>query len=123
MTRAERAATFWTPMIDHCYPGMSRGSVHDLVGKVVRFQDRLAHNEPVFSTRTGLAARMRDMMTLFVVLRPDAAAWVRAEPDVPALVQASSIGGVLKPPRKNRETCTRRPRRLLLQSRDRKSVV
>lgn len=100
MTRAERAATFWTSMIDHCYPGMSRGRVHDLVGKVVRFRNRLAHNEPVFSTRTGPAARMRDMMTLFPVLHPDASAWVQAESDVPALVQACPVVGVLAPPKK-----------------------
>lgn len=99
LTRPERTATFWTHMVDHCYPGETRGSVHELVQNVVRFRNRLAHNEPVFSTRTGLAARMRDMMTLFTVLHPDAAAWVQQESDVAALVQACPVAGVLAPPK------------------------
>lgn len=72
--------------------------MHRLVQNVVRFRNRLAHNEPVFSTRTGLAARMRDMMALFAVLHADAAAWVQHESDVPALVEACPVAGVLAPP-------------------------
>lgn len=97
LTRPERTATFWTHMIEHCYPDMTRGRVHQLVQNVVRFRNRLAHNEPVFSTRTGLAARMRDMMTLFAVLHDDVAAWVQHESDVPALVGACPVAGVLAP--------------------------
>lgn len=46
-------------MLHGAFPkGTARAWVHDLVTRVVKFRNRLAHNEPVFSTRTGLEDRL-----------------------------------------------------------------
>lgn len=52
LTVGERTPTIWNPMLHRAFPkGTTRARVHDLVGRVVKFRNRLAHNEPVFSTR------------------------------------------------------------------------
>jgi hypothetical protein len=48
-------------MLSRAYPAsVSRGDVHRLVVNVNRFRNRLAHNEPVFSTKTGLVKWMEE---------------------------------------------------------------
>lgn len=62
MTVRERAATLWNPILHRAFPKATRRArVHDLVSRVVKFCNRLAHNEPVFSTHTGLAERLLEV--------------------------------------------------------------
>ncbi|MGH3098180.1 MAG: hypothetical protein ACRDMV_19535 [Streptosporangiales bacterium] len=96
LTRAERTATFWTPMIQYSFPrGKRRGAVHALVQNTIRFRNRLAHNEPVFSTRTGLRQRLQEVRTLFELVHPQASAWTEEHSDVPALVAKCPVTGLI----------------------------
>lgn len=96
LNRRERTATFWTPMLFRAFPkGSSRGDVHARVDNLRKFRNRLAHNEPVFSKRTGLAERMRDLDTVFSWLRPEVAAWVGQRSAVPELVARCPVAGLV----------------------------
>lgn len=73
LTVGERTSTLWNPMLHRAFPkGTRRARVHDLVARVVKFRNRLAHNEPVFSTRTGLEDRLTEVRELFELIDPDA---------------------------------------------------
>ncbi|MDR1998637.1 MAG: hypothetical protein LBQ06_01670, partial [Frankiaceae bacterium] len=62
LTTPERAPLIWNPSLHRAFPsGTRRARVHDLVTRAVRFRNRLAHSEPVFSRRTGLAARLAEV--------------------------------------------------------------
>ncbi len=99
MTRRERTATFWTPMLAHAFPShLSRGRVHNVVDKLRKFRNRLAHNEPMFSSRTGLADRLRELDTLFSWIRPVAATWVRQRSAVPGLLAKCPVPGLVVVP-------------------------
>lgn len=77
LTVGERTSTLWNPMLHRVFPkGTGRARVHDLVARVVKFRNRLAHNEPVFSTRTGLEARLIEVQELFELIDPDAYVYV-----------------------------------------------
>lgn len=77
LTVAERTPTIWNPMLHRAFPrGTSRAHVHDLVARVVKFRNRLAHNEPVFSTRTGLEDRLAEVTELFELIDPEAYRYV-----------------------------------------------
>ena len=96
LTAKERTETLWAPMLSRAYPGhVTRGEAHRLVVNVNRFRNRLAHNEPVFSTKTGLIARMEDAETVFRMLRPEAAEWVRQHSDVPRLIARCPVPGLM----------------------------
>jgi hypothetical protein len=69
--------------------------VHALVGNVRKFRNRLAHNEPVFSSKTGLVKRMEEAETLFRYLRPEAAERVRQHSDVPRLIARCPVPGLM----------------------------
>lgn len=96
LTTRERTETIWAPMLSRAYPAqVTRGQVHALVDKVRKFRNRLAHNEPVFSNRTGLVKRMEEVETLFRYLRPEAARWVREHSDVPRLIAPCPVPGLM----------------------------
>lgn len=96
LTRKERTSTLWTPMVSRAYPpDVNRGRAHELVDRVRKFRNRLAHNEPVFSTKTGLVKRMEEVETLFRYLRPEAADWVREHSDVPRLIARCPVQGLM----------------------------
>lgn len=77
LTVGERTSTLWNPMLHRAFPkGTARSRVHDLVARVVKFRNRLAHNEPVFSTRTGLEDRLVEVRELFELIDPHAYAYV-----------------------------------------------
>lgn len=96
LTKRERTDTFWTPMLSHAYPShVSRGRVHQLVDNVRKFRNRLAHNEPVFSNKTGLVRRLEDMETVFRFVRPAAARWVREHSAVPGLIAVCPVAGLM----------------------------
>ena len=77
LTVGERAPTIWNPMLYRVFPkGTGRARVHELVARVVKFRNRLARNEPVFSTRTGLEDRLAEVRELFELIDPDAYAYV-----------------------------------------------
>lgn len=60
LTRRERAGASGNPITQRAFPaGVTRAHVHDLVQRVVKFRNRLAHNEPVFS-KQHRAARQAD---------------------------------------------------------------
>lgn len=95
LTVGERTPTLWNPMLNRAFPkGTSRATVHDLVQRVVKFRNRLAHNEPVFSTRTGLEARLADVATLFRLIDPDAFAFVIQHSSLPSVLTACPISGL-----------------------------
>lgn len=64
-------------MLHRSFPkGTGRAKAHELVARVVRFRNRLAHNEPVFSTRTGLEDRLAEVEELFRLIDQNAYAYV-----------------------------------------------
>lgn len=96
LTDRDRTATFWTPMLRHAFHGSpTRGEVHERVSRVNKFRNRLAHNEPVFSTSSGLHDRMRDVDELFSWVHPTAAAYVRGTSTVDTLVAHCPVPGLL----------------------------
>lgn len=97
LTHPDRASTYWTLMIKDAYPGgTSRGSVHDVVTRLNRFRNRLAHNEPVFSQSTGLSQRLNDVQSVLEMLDPDAARWVAAHSTVSSVIDQAPVSGLLK---------------------------
>ena len=54
----------------------------------VRFRNRLAHNEPILSTRTGLEARLADVATLFQMVDTDAYHFVASHSDLATVLTA-----------------------------------
>jgi len=96
LSRRERTGTLWTPTLSRAYPAhVTRGQVHGLVDNVRKFRNRLAHNEPVFSNKTGLVKRMEETETLFRFLRTEAAEWVRQHSDVPRLIARCPVQGLM----------------------------
>lgn len=95
LTVAERTPTLWNPMLHRAFPkGTARAGVHDLVARVVRFRNRLAHNEPVFSTRTGLEDRLVEVQELFELIDPDAYAYVAGHSTLGAAISSCPIAGL-----------------------------
>lgn len=96
LTAKERTSTLWTPMVARAFPvHVTRAEAHSLVDRVRKFRNRLAHNEPVFSNKTGLVKRMEETETLFRLLRPEAAEWVRQHSDVPRLIARCPVPGLM----------------------------
>lgn len=96
LTEKDRTPTFWTPMLHHVFPaGTARPDVHDLVVRINRFRNRLAHNEPVFSTRTGLRDRLGDVEALFTLVNPAAATFVKQHSSVAAIMARSPVAGLV----------------------------
>ena len=86
-------------MIRLAYPAaVVRGHIHELVQNGVKFRNRLAHNDPVFSTRTGLAGRRNDLTTLFLMLHP-AAAWTEQHSTSDAVLSRCPVPNLRPPPR------------------------
>ncbi|WP_244931799.1 Abi family protein [Nocardioides sp. W7] len=99
MTEKDRAAVFWNPMLSRAFPAKtSRSEIHDHVARVNRFRNRLAHNEPVFSSRTGLLERLDDVRHVFDLIAPSAAAWASTQSRVPELVAACPVPGLISRP-------------------------
>ena len=95
LTVAERTPTIWNPMLHRAFPkGTARAQVHDLVARVVKFRNRLAHNEPVFSTRTGLEDRLTEVQELFELIDPDAYAYVSDHSTLDAAIASCPISGL-----------------------------
>ncbi len=64
---------------------------HELVARAVKFRNRLAHNEPVFSTRTGLEDRLVEVRELFELIDPDAYAYVAGHSTLSAVLASCPI--------------------------------
>lgn len=95
LTVGERTPTLWNPMLHRAFPkGTRRARVHDLVARVVKFRNRLAHNEPVFSTRTGLEDRLVEVQELFALIDPDAYAFVAGHSTLAATISSCPIPGL-----------------------------
>ena len=96
LTARERTATIWTPYISKAFPsGVTRGEVHDAVDRIRRFRNRLAHSEPMFTSRTGLPDRMQDIYKVFAWIRPEVSEWVRETSQVPGLVSKCPVRGLI----------------------------
>jgi len=79
LTLPERASLIWNPMLHRAFPKSTRRAhVHDLVSRIVKFRNRLAHNEPVFSTHTGFSDRRGDVADLMQLIAPTAAPFITA---------------------------------------------
>lgn len=91
LTRPEREATIWTPLLSKVLPGKPRGHLHDAMVKLNKFRNRLAHWEPVFSTTTGLSARLRQFDQIFREIDADVAMWVGGHSAVPSLLADSPL--------------------------------
>jgi hypothetical protein len=95
LTVGERTATIWNPMLRRAFPrGTARARAHDLVARVVRFRNRLSHNEPVFSTRTGLEDRLAEVKELFELIDPDVYAFVAARSALGDVIGSCPIRGL-----------------------------
>lgn len=82
-------------MLHRAFPrGTPRGRVHGLVARVVKFRNRLAHNEPVFSTRTGLGDRLTEVHELFELVDPDAYAYIAVHSTLRATIASCPIQGL-----------------------------
>jgi hypothetical protein len=99
LTEKDRAPLFWNPMLSKAFPSKTtRAEIHDHVARINKFRNRLAHNEPVFSSKTGLMDRLGDVSHLFDLIAPSAAVWARSQSRVAALVSACPIPGLVVPP-------------------------
>lgn len=95
LTVGERTPTIWNPVLHRAFPrGTARAHVHELVTRVVKFRNRLAHNEPVFSTRTGLADRLAEVQELFELIDPDAYSYVAGHSNLGATIRSCPIPGL-----------------------------
>jgi hypothetical protein len=95
LTVAERAPTMWNPMLHRAFPrGTQRATVHELVARLVKFRNRLAHNEPVFSTRTGLEDRLMDVKELFNLIDPGVYRYVAENSGLAQALQSCPIQGL-----------------------------
>jgi hypothetical protein len=95
LTVGERAPTIWNPILHRAFPkGTGRARVHGLVTSVVKFRNRLAHNEPVFSTRTGLENRLAEVRVLFELIDPDAYFYVAGHSTLGAALDSCPISGL-----------------------------
>ncbi|HEY5852827.1 MAG TPA: hypothetical protein VIW24_01945 [Aldersonia sp.] len=95
LTVGERTPTIWNPMLHRVFPrSTARARVHDLVARIVKFRNRLAHNEPVFSTRTGLEDRLAEVQELFELIDPDAYAYVAEHSTLGATILSCPIPGL-----------------------------
>jgi hypothetical protein len=95
LTVGERTATVWNPMLRRAFPaGTARARAHDLVSRVVRFRNRLSHNEPVFSTRTGLEDRLAEVKELFELINPDVYGYVAARSTLGAAIGSCPVPGL-----------------------------
>lgn len=86
LTRSERDATVWTPILSAVYPGMTRGQVHNNMRKLNVFRNRLAHWEPVFTRTTGLMRQLQLMDDMFLALDSDVRDWVGANSEVQGVI-------------------------------------
>ncbi|WP_336662614.1 hypothetical protein [Leucobacter sp. USHLN154] len=84
----------FTDILDDLCPGKPRGSIHDRVCKLNRFWNRLAHWEPVFSTTTGLASRLREFEEFFNLVDPQVAAWVGSQSEVIETLKKCPVSGI-----------------------------
>ncbi|MXG88311.1 Abi family protein [Nocardioides flavescens] len=99
LTEKDRAPLFWNPMISRAFPAKTnRSDIHDHVSRINRFRNRLAHNEPVFSSRTGLLERLNDVRYVFDLIAPHAAAWAAARSRVVNLVDDCPVAGLIATP-------------------------
>ncbi|WP_036923132.1 hypothetical protein [Propionicicella superfundia] len=99
LTLPERAPLIWNPLLHRAFPrGTRRAGVHDLVARVVKFRNRLAHNEPVFSTRTGLTDRIGDVRDLLRLIVPEAAPFIVADSDLDAVLGACPVPALIVTP-------------------------
>ncbi|MDR1266634.1 MAG: hypothetical protein LBK42_14015 [Propionibacteriaceae bacterium] len=95
LTVGERAPTIWNPMLYRVFPkGTARARAHELVARVVKFRNRLVHNEPVFSTRTGLEDRLTEVRELFELINQDAHAYVAWHSTLGAAILSCPIPGL-----------------------------
>jgi len=82
-------------MLHRAFPkGTARARVHDLVARVVKFRNRLAHNEPVFSTRTGLEDRLTEVQELFELIDPNTYAYIAGHSILKTAISACPIPGL-----------------------------
>jgi hypothetical protein len=96
LTDRDRTSLFWSPMLSRAFVDTpSRARIHELVTRINRFRNRLAHNEPVFSSRTGLHDRLSDVDALFNHISPGTAAVVRAISEVPAIIASCPVTGLV----------------------------
>lgn len=86
LTRPEREAAIWTPILSNVLPRKSRGHLHDVMDKLNKFRNRLAHWEPVFSTTTGLGSRLSQFDQIFREIDSDVAKLVGGQSTVSSLL-------------------------------------
>lgn len=91
LTRPEREATIWTPILSNVLPGRTRGHLHDAMDKLNRSRNRLVHWEPVFSTTTGLGTRLSQFDQIFREIDSDVADWVGRQSVVPSLLSSPPL--------------------------------
>lgn len=94
LTAGARESTIWTPMLSHLFPGSTRGQIHDPMEKLNTFRNRLAHWEPVFSTTTGLAARLSEFDQFFSSIDSDVAEWVGLRSTVIEVIKTCPVPGL-----------------------------
>lgn len=74
---------------------IASSDIHGTMVRITRFRNRLAHNEPIFSSRTGLVTRLAEVTHLFCLLAPQAAAWTARGSPLPRLIAACPVDGLI----------------------------
>lgn len=84
-------------MLSELFPdSVERRLVHELVSRIVRFRNRLAHNEPVFSTSTGLYDRLGDVKAPFDLVAPEVSEFVSANSGVEAAIAECPVNDLVR---------------------------
>lgn len=97
LTSKARTSLFWSGMLSELFPdSVERRLVHELVSRIVRFRNRLAHNEPVFSTSTGLYDRLGDVKAPFDLVAPEVSEFVSANSGVEAAIAECPVNDLVR---------------------------
>lgn len=87
-------ATLWTPCLRHAYPHQPRHRRNDVYVRLDHLntlRNRVAHHEPIHSTRVGntgldIAALHNEMLELLTWIDPAIGSWVQSRSRVPPLL-------------------------------------
>lgn len=96
LSHPARETTLWTPYLHKAFPTTPRRSeVHKLAESTVRLRNRLAHLEPVASTRFDLVSHLEESNRLFALLAPDAHDWIWNQSDVMQIIARVPVSGLI----------------------------
>ncbi|MCB1395852.1 MAG: Abi family protein [Rhodobacter sp.] len=88
MLLAKYEESYWTPIADsfpHVPAGMTFETLSRKCDRVVSLRNRIFHHEPIF--KRNISEDYRDALELVSWLNPEAAAWIRPQLDIMAVLR------------------------------------